>query len=133
MSGYLLDTCICVFLFRNKYNVKDKLNEVGCRNCYISDVTLAELKFGAYKSDLCEQNLLIIKEFVSKIDIVPFIEGIDIYGKDKVMLQRKGAPIEDFDLLIASAAKARDLTLVTDNVKHFKGIEGLRIENWVER
>ena len=49
------------------------------------------------------------------------------------MLQRIGAPIEDFDLLIASAAKARDLTLVTDNVKHFKGIEGLRIENWVER
>ena len=91
------------------------------------------MKFGAYKSELCEQNLLIIKELVSKIDIVPFIEGIDIYGKDKVMLQRKGAPIEDFDLLIAYAVKARDLTLVTDNVKHFKGIEGLRIENWVER
>ena len=53
MSGYLLDTCICVFLFRNNYNVKDKLNEVGSRNCYISDVTLAELKFGAYKSELC--------------------------------------------------------------------------------
>ena len=41
MNGYLLDTCICVFLFWNKFNVKDKLNEIGCSNCYISDVTLA--------------------------------------------------------------------------------------------
>ena len=133
MNGYLLDTCICVFLFRNKFNVKDKLNEIGCSNCYISDVTLAELKFGAYKSNQCERNLFIIKEFISEIGIVPFIEGIDIYSQDKAMLHRKGTPIEDFDLLIASAAKARNLTLVTDNIKHFKGIDNLMIENWVIR
>ena len=133
MNGYLLDTCICVFLFWNKFNVKDKLNEIGCSNCYISDVTLAELKFGAYKSNQCERNLFIIKEFISEIGIVPFIEGIDIYSQDKAMLHRKGTPIEDFDLLIASAAKARNLTLVTDNIKHFKGIDNLMIENWVIR
>ena len=57
----------------------------------------------------------------------------DIYSQDKAMLHRKGTPIEDFDLLIASAAKARNLTLVTDNVKHFKGIDNLMIENWVIR
>ena len=57
----------------------------------------------------------------------------DIYSQDKAMLHRKGTPIEDFDLLIASAAKARNLTLVTDNIKHFKGIDNLMIENWVIR
>lgn len=133
MNGYLLDTCICVFLFRNKYNVEEKLNQIGYKDCYVSEVTLAELHYGAYKSDRTEQNLDLIERFSEKVNIVPFVETIDFYAKEKNRLNKQGTPIEDFDLLIASAASARKLTLVTDNLKHFKNVQGIVVENWVVR
>ena len=55
------------------------------------------------------------------------------YANEKNRLNKQGTPIEDFDLLIASAAYVRNLKLVTDNLKHFKNVQGLVVENWVER
>jgi len=133
MNGYLLDTCICVFLFRNKYNIEKRLNQIGYKDCYVSEVTLAELRYGAYKSDRTEQNLDLIERFSEKVNIVPFAETIDFYAKEKNRLNKQGTPIEDFDLLIASAAYSRKLTLVTDNQKHFKNVQGIVVENWVVR
>lgn len=133
MNGYLLDTCICVFLFRNKYNIEKRLNQIGYKDCYVSEVTLAELRYGAYKSDRTEQNLDLIERFSEKVNIVPFAETIDFYAKEKNRLNKQGTPIEDFDLLIASAAYSRKLTLVTDNLKHFKNVQGIVVENWVVR
>ena len=51
MTRYLLDTCICVFLFRQKYNVAEKLSKLDPSQCYVSEVTIAELTYGAYKSN----------------------------------------------------------------------------------
>lgn len=133
MNGYLLDTCICVFLFRNKYNIEKRLNQIGYKDCYVSEVTLAELRYGAYKSDRTEQNLDLIERFSEKVNIVPFAETIDFYAKEKNRLNKQGTPIEDFDLLIASAASSRKLTLVTDNLKHFKNVQGIVVENWIVR
>ena len=133
MNGYLLDTCICVFLFRNKYDIAKRLNQIGYKDCYVSEVTLAELRYGAYKSDRTEQNLDLIERFSEKVNIVSFAETIDFYAKEKNRLNKQGTPIEDFDLLIASAASVRKLTLVTDNLKHFKNVQGIVIENWVAR
>lgn len=133
MNGYLLDTCICVFLFRNKYNIEKRLNQIAYKDCYVSEVTLAELRYGAYKSDRTEQNLDLIERFSEKVNVVPFVETIDFYAKEKNRLNKQGTPIEDFDLLIASAAVARKLTLVTDNLKHFKNVQGIVVENWAVR
>lgn len=133
MKKYLLDTSICVFLFRNKYNVAKRLDEVGIDNCFISDVTLAELTYGAYKSERVEENLKLIAELAEDIGIVSFNESIDVYAKEKNRLRENGTPIEDFDLLIASAAISRGYTLITDNVKHFDRVHGLLYENWIER
>lgn len=133
MKGYLLDTCICVFLFRNKFGIDEKLKKISFSNCYISEITLAELRYGAYKSNQTEKNLVLIERFAEKVNIVPFSETIDFYAKEKNRLNKQGTPIEDFDLLIASAAHCRELRLVTDNLKHFKNINGIEIENWVER
>ena len=72
MNGYLLDTCICVFLFRNKYDIAKRLNQIGYKDCYVSEVTLAELRYGAYKSDRTEQNLDLIERFSEKVNI-PFL------------------------------------------------------------
>lgn len=133
MNGYLLDTSICVFLFRGKYNISEKLREIGRKNCFVSSVTIAELKYGAYKSDNKERNLRVINSFCQKVNIVPFEETIDEFAKEKNELRQVGMLIEDFDLLIACAAKARNLTLVTDNVRHLGRVNGLEVVNWINR
>ena len=66
-------------------------------------------------------------ELVAAVNIVPFTESIDIFVKEKVRLMSQGTPIDDFDLLIGAVAVQQDLILETDNVKHFKNIQGLTI------
>jgi tRNA(fMet)-specific endonuclease VapC len=122
MKGYLLDTCICAFILRKKYGVKEKLDQLSASRCFVSEVTLAELKYGAYKSGRTVENMALIENMLSKIGIVPFVESIDFYAKEKTRLTSLGMPIDDFDLLIAAAAQARDLILVTDNLKHFGSV-----------
>lgn len=133
MKGYLLDTCICAFILRKKYGIKEKMDQLSASRCFISEVTLAELKYGAYKSGRVEENMSLIEDMLSKINVVPFTESIDFYAKEKTRLTSLGLPIDDFDMLIAAAAQARGLVLVTDNLKHFQRIENLAIENWVKR
>jgi len=132
MRGYLLDTSICVFHFREHREVTQQLNKIGYSHCFISDVVLAELRYGAFKSDYVEDNLKLIDDFVKKVHVLPFADSIDVYAKEKVRLKNAGKLIEEFDLLIGCAAKAAGLTVVTHNVKHFSHIEGLDIEDWVK-
>lgn len=132
MKGYLLDTSICVFLFREHREVTQQLNRIGYERCFISDIVLAELRYGAYKSDFVEDNLKLIDDFVKKVRVLPFADSIDVYAKEKVRLKNEGKLIEDFDLLIGCAAKAAGLTMVTHNAKHFNHIEDLEIEDWVK-
>lgn len=133
MNGYLLDTSICVYLFRNKFNIADKLDRIGRENCFISSVTIAELVYGAYKSNSPTENPNMIRTFCNTVNIVPFEEAIDIYAQEKNRLRKEGLIIEDFDLLIASAANVRNLILVTDNTKHLGRINDIKLENWAER
>lgn len=132
MNGYLLDTSVCVFLFREHREVTQRLNEIGYNRCFITDIVLAELRYGAFKSDFVEENLKLIDDFVKKVRVLPFADSIDVYAKEKVRLKNAGRPIEEFDLLIGCAAKAAGLTMVTHNVKHFSHIEGIEIEDWVK-
>lgn len=133
MKQYLLDTCICVFLFRQKFGIAEKLAGIGASQCFVSEVTIAELKYGAYKSNRPIENLDLIDRFISKVNVVPFAESVDFFAQERNRLRSLGTPIEDFDLLIASAACSRNLILVTDNLKHFVNVKGLVIENWMER
>ena len=133
MKQYLLDTCICVFLFRQKFEIAEKLVGIGASQCFVSEVTIVELKYGAYKSNRLKENLDLIDRFISKINIVLFAESVDFFAQEKNRLRSLGTPVEDFDLLIASSACFRNLILVMDNLKHFKNIKGLMVENWVER
>lgn len=133
MKGYLLDTSICIFLFRNKYDIGKRLNELDVNECYISEVTVAELKYGVENSKQREIESQKLDRFLKRINIVPFCESIDLYAKEKARLRKEGFLIDDFDLLIGCAALSRDLIMVTDNEKHFARILHLRIENWVNR
>ena len=131
MNGYLLDTSICVYLFRGHRDVMQRLNEIGFERCFICDVVLAELRYGAFISNYVEDNLKMIDDFTKEVRVLPFADSIDVYAKEKLRLKNAGKPIEDFDLLIGCAAKAAGLTMVTHNIKHFSHIEGLVIEDWI--
>ena len=133
MKGYLLDTCICVFLFRDRYNVKSRLDNIDPEDCFISEITVAELKYGIECGGQWERESQKLDEFLRKINIVPFCDSVDLYAKEKARLRKEGILIDDFDLLIGCAALSRDLILVTDNEKHFARIQGLKQENWIKR
>ena len=133
MTRYLLDTSIVAFLFRGKHDIGNHLRCVGADQCYVSEVTIAELTYGAYHSTKVEHNLNMLDNFKKMVNVIPFSEAIKEYAKQKDTLVKNGTMIEDFDLLIGCTAVAKKYTMVTDNVKHFSRIKGIKIENWIER
>ena len=133
MRGYLLDTNICIFYMRGQFDLNKKMASVGFSNCYISEITLAELKYGAECSNKVSANKAVIADFSKEINVLPVFDCFDVYAQEKARLRKEGVLIDDFDLLIASTAIFHKLRLVTDNVKHFDRVERLVLENWIER
>ena len=130
---YLLDTNICIHFFRGKFNLIEKLEKIGLDNCSISEITLAELVFGAENSSSIQNNLKIIEKFSNQVSILPIYDSIFIYGKEKARLRKAGTMISDFDLLIGCTSVEKELILVTENIGEFERIQGIRIENWINR
>ena len=130
--GYLLDTNICIHYFKGQFGLKEKIEEIGFENCAISEITMAELFYGAEKSQKVEKNLKVVDGFAGKIEIVPIITGLRIYGKEKARLRSIGRQIGDLDLFIGSTAIANDLVMVTRNLREFERIKGIIIENWID-
>ena len=127
---YLLDTCICIALLRKNPSVIQRLREVGTHNCKISDITLAELYFGAFKSGK-EKHFNDVSEISKLFKKFP-IQYMRKYGEIRWELERQGLRIGDMDMFIAATAIEEELILVTDNIKHFSRIPGLKVENWME-
>lgn len=130
---YLLDSNICIHFFRGKFGIIDKLKEAGLANCAISEITLAELVYGAENSKNPSKNHEIINKLVDQITILPIYDSILTYGKEKSRLRRIGRTVSDFDLLIGCTAVEKGLIMVTENLKDFERISNIRIENWVKR
>ena len=130
---YLLDTNICIHFFRGKFNLLKKFEKVKLENCAISEITLAELVFGAENSDNPDKNHKLIDRFIRQITIIPIFDSIYLYGKEKARLRKLGTMISDFDLMIGCTAVEKELTLVTENVHEFKRVSNIRIENWIDR
>lgn len=131
---FLLDTSICVFFLRGKYKLDEVIKDKGLENCYISEITVFELRYGAENSDNSDKAHKALDMFLAGISIMPIINCVKRYAKEKVRLKKAGTPMHDeFDLLIGLTAIENDLIIVTDNVKDFAHIKGLKIENWVDR
>ena len=122
---YLLDTNTCIyFLNRSSERIVSEI--------LLSSITVAELFYGAEKSKARKKNWAVVEEFVSNFNIVPFDEkSCQIYAKTRASLEKSGLPIGPMDLLIASISIANNYILVTNNIKEFKKIKGLKLENWV--
>jgi tRNA(fMet)-specific endonuclease VapC len=131
---YLLDTNTCIFFLRGKLKLDEIIKEKGLENCFISEITVAELRFGAENSENPTKSHKAVDTFISGISIIPIFGSIKRYAKEKVRLRKLGTPINDeFDLLIGVTAVENKLTLVTDNSKHFASIAGIKFENWFKR
>lgn len=130
MKKYLLDTNICAYFFNGKFNLTEKIDEVGFDNCCVSEITIAELKYGIAKSTHKEKNQKALDTFQAKIDILPIFPVLDIYANEKARLKTKGRMLDDFDLLIGTTAIFNKLTLVTKNVSDFDRLDGIIIEDW---
>ena len=130
---YLLDTNICIHFFRGKFNLIDRLESVGLENCAISEITLAELVFGAENSQNPQKNYELIEKLTDIVTVLPIYDTIKIYGKEKARLRKSGLMISDFDLLIGCTAVEKDLIIVTENISEFERITNIQIENWITR
>jgi tRNA(fMet)-specific endonuclease VapC len=131
--NYLIDSNICIHFFRGKFGLIDKLEEIGLDQCAISEITLAELVFGAENSGNPGRNHNILDRFVEQVVILPIYDSIYLYGKEKARLRKNGTMISDFDLLIGCTAVEKDLIMVTENVSEFGRILNIRLENWINR
>ncbi len=132
MKRFLLDTNICIYFLSGKFNLIQRFDEVGVANCFISEITVAELKYGVAKSTQKEKNRIILEKFQTKFSILPIYPAIDIYAEEKARLKTKGKILDDFDLLIGATAVFNNLILVTRNVSDFDRITGIEIEDWTK-
>ncbi len=128
---FLLDTDTMIYTMKGHPNVQKNLRQHINDSINISVITLMELYYGAYKSQKLSANLVKIKTLEQSIEIIPVgLESTEIFGLLKAELEVSGNRLDDFDLIIASCAMDHNLTLITNNTKHFKRIDGLKLANW---
>lgn len=134
---YLLDTNICVHVINGDFDLATKLKLVKIENCFLSELSLAELLFGVENSDLTrrEVNRHNVRRFQQLFEerILPISTAIETYAVQKAYLRRIGRPQGEFDILIGSTAIAHRLTLVTRNTRHFEYMTHLNLENWIDK
>ena len=132
MLRYMLDTNICIYVIKNRpEGLRERFNRLADQLC-ISAVTLAEIIYGAEKSARQIENIKVVDQFAARLDVLPFGErAATHYGQIRADLERAGHPVGLHDMMIGGHARSEGLTLVSNNVREFQHIEGLRIDNWV--
>lgn len=128
----MFDTNICIYYIQGKFSFKEKFRKIKKENRFISEITLAELKFGVRNSQYQKKNQEALGDFLTGIQVLPIINSLDLYAEEKSRLRKQGKPIDDFDLLIGVSAIANDMILVTNNESHFQRISNITIENWTK-
>ncbi len=129
----LLDTNTCIyFLNRASEKIVQQFKELSPSQIKLPSITVAELYYGAEKSKFKAKKREKVKRFVSTFEIVSFDEkACTAYAKIRHSLERSGTPVGPMDLLIASIGLAHNFTVVTNNIKEFKRVKGLKLQNWV--
>ncbi len=132
MLKYLLDTNIVIYVIKRRpVEVMATFNQNAGRMA-ISAITLSELYHGAEKSTQVAQNLTVVEEFASLLDVLPYTaKAAQHYGAIRSELEKSGRPIGVNDLHIAAHARSEGLTVVTNNLREFDRVPGLLLENWV--
>ena len=128
---FLLDTDTVIYSIKGHPAVRENLQRHMHDPMKISIMTFMELYYGAFKSQQPAGNLAKIKILEQSTEIIPVgMETAELFGTLKAQLENKGERLDDFYLILAACAIARNLTLVTNNTGHFKRIADLKLANW---
>ncbi|MDO5090985.1 MAG: PIN domain-containing protein [Cardiobacteriaceae bacterium] len=130
---YLLDTNICIYIINRKPpGIFRHFAALPADSVGISAITGAELAFGVAKSG-SQRNQDALAKFLAPLEILPFdAHAMQRYGAVRRDLEKAGTPIGALDTLIAAHALALDVILVSNNLREFARVPGLRLANWAE-
>ena len=126
---YLLDTNVLIAMFRGRQCIRKAILKAGFENCLVSEITLAEIIYGAHKGGY-EKHSHEIQFIKDQFRILAISDAIERYAQLRAKLESNGLRLDSFDLLIAASALSESLTLVTHNTKHFDRIPSLKIKDW---
>ena len=132
MLKYMLDTDIVIYTMKNKpASVKEAfVKHYGQMS--ISSITMMELAYGAEKSADPEHNLRVLEGFAARLEVLPYGDEAAVHtGQLRAKQAKAGKPISPYDRMIAGHARSEGLILVSNNLKEFARVDGLRLENWV--
>lgn len=131
---YLLDTNIIIYYLNGKYrSIVENFKHTPKSMIYIPGIVMAELEYGAKNSKNYESSIKKIYAFTDTFEKVSFDEdAAKCYGTLRSTLKKQGQLIGANDMLIAATALAEDFVLVTNNVREFERVEGIKLENWVD-
>ena len=130
---YMLDTDTCSYIIRNRpEHIKKKLEEIEKKHTIgLSSVVVSELFYCAYKKG-SQRLIRLVESFVDYFEIYDYdLKAAVEYGRLRVELEREGITIGAYDLQIAAHAISLNAVLVTNNLREFKKIKGLKAESWV--
>ena len=131
MVGYMLDTNICIYVIKNRpAELRERFDRLADELC-ISTITVGELLFGAEKSARRSQNLEAVEQFAARLEVLPFsAKAAAHFGQIRAELARYGTLCGAYDMLIGAHARGEGMVLVTNNVREFERMPGLRVDNW---
>jgi tRNA(fMet)-specific endonuclease VapC len=132
MLKFMLDTNVVIYVIKRRpIELLEVFNRHTGQMC-ISSITLAEMLHGVEKSSRPDQNLRKVEDFVSRIDVLKYgRKAASHYGDIRADLERKGLIIGVNDLHIAGHARSESLMLVSNNLREFERVDGLRTTNWI--
>jgi len=128
----MLDTNIAIYVIKRRpIDLLTIFNQQSGYLC-VSSITLAELMHGVEKSNQIEKNLKNVEDFISRLEVLQYDNNAAChYGNIRAELEKKGTTIGVNDLHIAGHCRSLGLIIVTNNVREFERVPGLRMENWV--
>jgi tRNA(fMet)-specific endonuclease VapC len=131
---YLLDTNTCIFIINKRpKSVRQKMQSLLIGDIALSSITISELEYGVAKSSNLKKNQAALDKFMMPLEVIAYDESAARhYGAIRARLEKKGTPIGSMDLMIAAHALSLGLTVVTNNLREFKRVQGLKVEDWVK-
>ena len=129
---HFLDTNICIYFLKGTHPaVKARLLEHDPDDIKIPSIVKAELLYGTEKSKLRDENRKHVDRFLDPFEIVPFDDSAaSCYAEIRARTEATGNPVGPNDLIIAATVLPHQGILVTNNIREFQRIQGLKIENW---
>lgn len=132
MLKYMLDTNIVIYVIKRRPLEVMQLFNLNVGKMCVSSITAAELYYGAEKSDNPHRTLAIVEDFLSRLTILDYNpKHAAHFGNIKANLAKQGKLIGENDIHIAAHARREGLILVSNNLREFERVDGLRTENWI--